>query len=268
MREQFAVYWTLVKLQAKAQLEYRGAVNILFFAKIIGFGSSYMVMWIMLSRFKMIKGWSLYEVFFLQALYMTAYALSSAFFHNPVNKLSTQVATGEFDAILVRPVNNLIYYMFRVFSTGYIGNIALSLSMLIFSWIKLGIGINPIKIIFLLVVLFGSSLIQSAIYIISAVPNFWLIKGGSLSDLLLFDSSNFVRYPLTAFNRGIQIVLTFVIPYGFVNFYPAHYFLAKNDFLFFNPAIQYLTPFVGIILFYLSYKFWKFGVNHYQSSGS
>jgi ABC-2 type transport system permease protein len=268
MRSRIAIYWNLVTLQAKGQLEYRGAVNILFFAKVISFGTGYVVVWLMLHKFNMIKGWSLYEMFFLQSIYMVAYSLSSALFNNPSFHLSAQVASGEFDAILIRPVNHLFYYMFREFSTGYIGNIVTSTAMLVFSWVKLGLGASPVKILFMISVIAGATLIQSSLFIVSAVPSFWFIKGGALNDLILFDSASFIRYPMSAYNRAVQIVITFVIPYAFVNFYPAQYFLGKHDFLCFHPVLQFLTPVVGVIFFAGAYRFWKFGLNHYQSSGS
>ena len=34
-------------------------------------------------------------------------------------------------------------------------------------------------------------------------------------------------------NAG-QIILTLIIPYAFINFYPAQYFLGKQDFIMFN----------------------------------
>ena len=68
--------------------------------------------------------------------------------------------------------------------------------------------------------------------------------------------------------RFIQVLLTFVIPYGFMSFYPAQYFLQKNDFLLFFPWFQYLTPVVGAVLLTLAVVFWKAGLRRYQSTGS
>jgi ABC-2 type transport system permease protein len=59
-----------------------------------------------------------------------------------------------------------------------------------------------------------------------------------------------------------------VLPFAFVNFYPAHYFLDKAGGDLFFPVIQYGTPVVGIVFFLLAYQFWKVGVNKYESTGS
>ena len=268
MAGKLSVYWNLVKMQYLTQLEYRGVVNILFVAKLFNFGSQYVVIYLMFHSFQNINGWTVYEVIFLQALFGIVYALSSCLFHNSVNQLPQKIASGEFDAILTRPVNSLFYYMFRVFSTGYIGNVLVALSMLIFAWAKLGISVSAAKIGLLFLFIIGGVLIQSAIYIMAAVPNFWFIKGDAFTSLVLFGSGSFADYPLSIYKLPVQIALSFIIPYGFVNFFPAQYFLGKNDFLFFPPGVQFFTPIVGIVFFLGACKLWRIGIDHYQSTGS
>ena len=267
-RSSWLVYWTLVKMQFLSSLEYRGVVNTMFFAKLINFGSDYVVIWLMFHSFREINGWNFYEVFFLRALFGIVYSLSSCLFHNAVSLMPQKIAEGEFDAFLTRPVNSLFYYNFRVFSAGYVGNLLVGVSMLVFAWINIGIGVNAVKIIFLLLAIFGGVLIQSAIYIIASVPNIWMIKGDAFTNLILFATSGFAEYPISIFKLPVQIILSFFIPYAFVNFFPAQYFLSKNDFMFFPPVVQFLTPVVGIVFFLLAGRFWKTAINHYQSTGN
>ena len=75
-------------------------------------------------------------------------------------------------------------------------------------------------------------------------------------------------------HKGIQILLTFIVPYGFVTFYPAEYFLNKSGsplfygVTLFDPLFQFGTPIVGVVAFLFSYTLWNLGVNRYQSTGS
>jgi len=249
-------------------MEYRGVVNFLFVAKIFGMGSGYIIIYLMFHSFKDINGWNVYEIIFLQAIFNIVYSLSSCLFFNSVEQFPQKIASGEFDAILTKPVNSLFYFMFRIFSTGYISNFLIAVSMLIFAWVNIGIILSISKIGLLILFIFGGVLIQSAIYIIAAVPNFWFIKGDAFTGLVLFGSANFVNYPLSIYKLPVQIVLSLIIPYGFVNFYPSQYFLAKNDYLFFPPVVQFLSPVIGIIFFLGAWKLWDFAVDHYQSTGS
>jgi ABC-2 type transport system permease protein len=127
---------------------------------------------------------------------------------------------------------------------------------------------TPLKILFLCVSILGAALIQSAGFLFTSIPSFWIIQNNSLRDILFHQLKGFVDYPISLYSKFIQVILTLVIPYAFLSFYPSQFFLGKNDFLMFHPIFQYLTPILGIILFFLAYKFWLFGINHYKSTGS
>jgi ABC-2 type transport system permease protein len=80
---------------------------------------------------------------------------------------------------------------------------------------------------------------------------------------------DFTRYPISIYSRGVRIVLTFVLPFAFMNYFPAAYFLQKADAgMYLNPAIGLLTPAIGLAWVAASYAFWKTGLSHYQGTGS
>jgi ABC-2 type transport system permease protein len=117
------------------------------------------------------------------------------------------------------------------------------------------------------VAIIGSALIQAAILVTVGTMSFWVVKNTATYSLLN-SLNNFLDYPITIYNKSIQAILTFVVPVAFVNFYPAHYFLDKTGDNLFFPILQYGTPVVGLVLFFLAYQFWKVGVNKYESTGS
>lgn len=115
-------------------------------------------------------------------------------------------------------------------------------------------------------VMLGATLIHAAAFIFTAVPAFWILKSDGLADLFYRNLERFISYPLTIYSRGIQILLTFLLPYAFINYYPSQMFLGKQELL---PSVfQYLTPFIGVVLFWASYQFWKKGLEAYQGTGS
>jgi len=132
---------------------------------------------------------------------------------------------------------------------------------------KLGISFTFGKTIWLIVTLLGGSLIQGALNLIASIPAFWTTNNTSLQNIK-WGAYEFVRYPINIYNKFVQVFLTLVVPYAFVNFYPAQYFLSKTDYNMFGPAMQYLTPVVGIALASLAYFLWLQGLKHYKSTGS
>lgn len=80
---------------------------------------------------------------------------------------------------------------------------------------------------------------------------------------MIFSFADFAQYPLEAFGLGIKFVLTVVIPYGFVSYYPVSCMLGKESFL-------YIVYELGIlfVLVVLALKLWKFGMKKYESAGN
>jgi len=250
MTENTAAYWALT------------------FSKMTGWVVELVLIWIMINKFQTIGGWKPFEVMLLYALNLSSYSIAGFFLFHPFTKLSERIRKGELDDILTKPVNPFLYLCSREFSAGYFSNLFTGLVALVICFIQLGIDMNPVKILFLIYTLLGGALIQGAALIFSGVPSFWLVQNTALSRIILWDSLSFVRYPLSAYSTGIQILLTLVIPYAFISFYPAQFFLAKQDFLIFHPVFQFLSPLVGALLFFIAYQVWKIGLTNYQSSGS
>src|SRR5258708_13289455 len=97
--------------------------------------------------------------------------------------------------------------------------------------------------------LLSSALVMISMLIIAACSAFWVIN--SLPVMMLaFKLREFAPYPMTLFNQLFRIGFTFVIPLGFVAYYPAQLFLRPNDL----SLLAYLAPLVATVAFILSYQ--------------
>ena len=54
------------------------------------------------------------------------------------------------------------------------------------------------------------------------------------------------------------------IPIAFIAYYPALVLLRPDEI----PVLSYISPFLGIMFFWLSYKFWMLGARKYNGTGS
>jgi ABC-2 type transport system permease protein len=80
---------------------------------------------------------------------------------------------------------------------------------------------------------------------------------------------DFTRYPISIYTRGVRLVLTFIFPFAFMNYFPATFFLQKAETgLHLSPQIGLLTPAIGLAWLAVSYLFWDVGLRHYQGTGS
>ena len=82
------------------------------------------------------------------------------------------------------------------------------------------------------------------------------------------DIAKFAGYPISIFAKPIQICMIYVVPFAFVNYFPAQYLLRKTDMQQYPQIYLYLTPVIGGLLFFVVYLFWRYSLRHYKSSGN
>ncbi len=267
MKSFISLYFSFAKVNFLTQMEYRGQYAVRMIAKIIGWSTGFISILILLNKFGRIGSWTKYEVLLLYALDVLSYSLAATFLMGPFGKLPRLIRSGEFDGVLTKPVNPFFYIICTKVSAGYTSNYAIAIIILWICFAKLGIAMTVGKLCWLVLVILGATLIQAAGFILTAVPAFWILKSDGLQRMFYKNLTGFLQYPLTIYDKGVQVLLTFFLPYAFINFYPCQYFLGREEHLFF-PWFQFLTPLVGIVLFGLSYLVWKKGLNAYQSTGS
>jgi ABC-2 type transport system permease protein len=259
----YCQYWRINVLTA---LEYRANFLIWFAFTLIYHASALAALWIILSEFPSMNGWDFPQMVFLYALWMLGHAVNNTLFLT-VGDIPEHVRDGEFDRVFVRPLNAL----FQIVTTPQqIFPDELLLALLLFgmaTWYS-GAAIDGWFVIFVPLVVLGGALIDLAINLAVATCSFWFVKVDALRWTAFQLEQEFTRYPISIYTKGVRLVLTFLLPYAFMNYFPATFFLNKSeDALHLAPAVGLLTPLIGALWFGLAYAFWVFGINRYQSVG-
>ncbi len=257
-----------VKVHFKSQLEYRQAFIMRFVVQLISRSVELLGIWILLNKFEHINGWTFYEVMFLFSMNLISYGLAGIVFFGPMHDLERLVRTGELDSLLIAPLNPLFHLVGRYFSSVFFGHILLGLVILGISVLNLDIGLGAGQIFWFAVVILGAGLLQGAIMLAAGTVSFWLVKSRALVNTVVHGVRSFIVYPISIYDNWIQVVLTLVLPFAFVSFFPAEHFLSKPESSIFPAFFQWGTPLVGMILFLLAYRLWTYGVDGYQSTGS
>ena len=81
---------------------------------------------------------------------------------------------------------------------------------------------------------------------------------------LAFKFKDYSKYPITIFSPVFRFIFTFLLPIAFIAYYPSLVILRPDE----VPLLSWLSPFIGVIFFWLSYKFWMFGALKYNGTGS
>ncbi|MDD5190636.1 MAG: ABC-2 family transporter protein [Dehalococcoidales bacterium] len=251
----------------KGRLEHRMQFIMDPMMNVISYSISFFSIWILVSKFGSIAGWNFYEIMLLFNMNLFGYGVAGFFFYVPMVYLGRSIQRGIFDHVLLKPMNPLLYLVCSSTNNTLFGHIFLSSVALIFTFAHLAIAWSFGKVLFLLLALFGSITIHIAFLLIAGSFSFWTSSPNSFRDTIFQNARSIVHYPLNIYGKIFQVVLTFIIPFAFVGFYPAQYLLGKGPTLF-HPILQYSAPVVGVGMCLGAYQFWRAGINHYESTGS
>lgn len=224
-------------------------------------------LWVVVSRFHNLQGWSLEALFFLFSLRLLGHGVFMVFFFS-LRQIPYFVRRGDFDRMLLRPINPLFQIVTWRYNPASIGDLATGLACFVLSSRLLHLTWTPLSLCFLLLVVIGGALIEAGLFLTVLSTTFWLTDVQFANGFLLAFNDYFAIYPLTLFNTALQVTLTFIVPVAFISYYPATAFLRRTGEIPFTQVFAYSTPLVGMLLFVVGYGVWSIGLRHYQSTGS
>ncbi|SFS07600.1 ABC transporter permease [Anaeromicropila populeti] len=256
------IYIKILVQDIKSKMSYRedffiSVIGIIFtnLAGFISFG-------IIFENFPSLGGWNYYEMLFFYGFSLVAITPMQCLFDNNWN-LRGYIYTGDFIKYCFRPLNLFFYYISEIFDIKGLGQLVFGVIMLQYSWIHLELGFDFITVIELLICLPTASLFMIAIMNLAAATNFFILNSGYVM-VTVFKFTDYVRYPNNIYNNVIKNFFRYIVPIAFVSYFPSRVFLTPDDI----PPIVYVSPILGMLFFYISYRAWMFGASRYAGTGS
>lgn len=269
MKDFWKLFSSFFRVALRREMAYRGTFLAGIIGQWIGYGGTFLGIYIMVSSFRVLGGWNGMEVLALYGISLMSYAIGASFFFNFSHGLAGRIRSGEFDASLTKPIHPFLHEVFSAgYNVGYISHFTVSLVILVIALSHTSYTPTIWSVLFLLSAVLGASLIQAATLIASSTMSFFSVGSNPIADFLAYDIKEFTNYPITVFPKGIQFVLTFLLPFAFMNFYPAAALLGKAIPERYPAVLPYLSPLVGALVFALSILLWNWGLKHYKSTGS
>lgn len=256
------------KTTAKAWFQYRVDALLKSLAVFLREATGIIVIYFTLLKFDTLSGWNIYEMLFLFSLLFLTYGIMIIFFTG-LRDFGQTVRDGSFDRFLLRP-RGLLFQIIFVNADWFaaIGHGGLGITLFLLSAGKVGIHWNAGTISYYLITIAGGVLIQGAVFLLLASLNIYLLQTDSLKEMLYWNMRKFAGYPISIFHKVIQILMIYVMPFAFVNYFPAQYLLRKEDMLAYPEVYMYLTPLIGTGMYLLAYLFWRYSIRFYKSSGN
>lgn len=204
-------------------------------------------------------GYNQNQVLFVTATYIFI-DTTAQFFFRSVYSFRGLVISGDFDQILIKPVNSL----FRVLLGGPDPIDFVTLPPILFVLIWIGSSMHPTTFqIFLYILLFLNAILISASFHIFVVGvGIITLEVDYLIDLFR-DLTSMGRFPIEVYKEPLRDILTFAVPIGIMFTMPVR---ALGGLL--SPWQFLLMLIIGILFFILSLKFWNFALKKYTSASS
>ena len=267
LRHDISVATRIAALRVRGQMQYRSSFFMQIAGNFVVNFAEVLVTWSLFQHFDNLGGWSLKDVIFLHGLSMVMFSLGDTI-SNGIQTVPELIRDGNFDRTLVRPMSIYIQSVTNEVSMRHVGQLLQGVLLL-------GIGIGTVstdwtamKFAYMAVVLLSGAALFMALFTVEAIISFWTVNSIEVVNAFTYGGSDFGQYPLHIFKWGLRAIFLWLVPVGFMTYYPALYFLEKSDPLGFPEIAKFVSPIAAIIFCFVVSRGWSFAIRHYTSTGS
>jgi ABC-2 type transport system permease protein len=262
MGKTISLYFMYISAILRSSMQYKISFLLMIIGRFLIAFNSFLGIYFLFSGFTEIKGYTYGDILLCFSVIQMSFSLSECI-ASGFCAFSGIVKRGEFDRILLRPCSPILQVLGTRFELGRIGPMITAVIMLVVginnSHIQWTIG----RVMTLLLMLLGGTLLFSGLFMIGATICFFSIEESGSINILTYGAKEHGKYPFDIYGKGMMRFCTFVVPYTLVQYYPLQFLLGKSD-----NWLYALYPLGTVIFIYICYGFWRFGMRHYQSSGS
>ena len=267
IKRYFSLGFYLLKFNIRSGFQYKAYLIGWLIANPLQFLLGFVTINVVISKFQPLGGWEFGQVVFLYGLGIISHGLSVVFFIQTWYMGHT-VTEGGFDRLIVRPVDVFFQFCFDYFN--FIGFTDLIPGVIIFIYGCITSNFQPsfINIVKVIIAIIGAVFMRGGIYTITGSLAFWTKRSGSLTgiSLSLFDYA--VKYPMSIYPEVIQGMFTFLVPLGFISFYPSSELLNIETGFSLPGSLCLWALAVGVGIYGFGILLFNKGMSRYESAGS
>lgn len=258
------MYGALVIAYLHARLSYRADFAISLISVLALQGAGLVLAWTVLAQRPAIAGWTFSQLALLYGLAIIPRGCSELFTVGQWH-LPQLVNTGQLDRMLVRPLPVVLQVFTHEVGAHGLGNIALGIALVARAHHALALSWDGGQLALLCAVVVSSSVLLGSAALIANCLVFWVPGGSSEAALLVFHVAEVAKFPLSIYGRVATLVLTWVIPIGFVSYYPSLVLLAKPER---EVGMAWLSVPVGLACWPLAQRVWRAALGRYDGAGN
>lgn len=258
---------TYIKMALLTIIEYPSSIAGWILSNPIQFILGFAAIQFVVAEFGEINGWGYGALAFLYGISVLSHALSMIFFVQGWF-MGYIILDGELDRMLTRPMSVAYQFFFTNFNIFGLTDLVPGMIVFAYGCYQIRFQWSIKNIVLLILLLIGATFIRGAIYLMLGSTSF-LTR--SANDFGMFCQEIFDKttmYPISMYPEGFQFLLTFMIPIGWVSFYPVSALLGIEGNGLQDYMAVFITFFVGIIMILLATIVFNCGLKKYESAGN
>lgn len=263
IKRYFRLYRVLIKQFFKtlvqSKVDFLMGLFGFFFTQVLGIAFLYLIF----DKIPNLNGWTLSQLIFIYGFAQIPRGIDHLFTDNIWLVAWRMVVNGDFDRYMLRPMNVFFQIICEKLQPDAVGELLIGTILIIMSLSKGIVIVDGMHIVMFIVSVIAGAVIYTSIKLLFASLSFWIKRSGPFLQVA-YEMADFAKYPVEIYSKPIQFILTFIVPFAFVAYFPASYFLIQKSALT-TVGIECL---IAVILSILAYSVFKIGISKYESAGN
>ena len=266
MVESVVLWRRLVGAQVRSQLQYRASFALDLGGSFLISFIDFLAVLVIFHNVPRLGVWSVREVALLYALSSISFALTDLLIGH-LDQFPQKIRDGNFDILLVRPRGSLFQVVASDFQLRKLGKAAQGTFVLVYALTALQLDWTPGRIALVIVTIPAGIVIFASVWVTGACLAFWTTDGGEFTNAFTYGGNFMAQYPIDIYASWLRRFLCYLVPIGFVTYFPALYLLDKPDPLGLPRFLEFSSPAVALAVAVLTGIVWRGAVRHYRSAG-
>lgn len=230
-----------------------------FLTQIMGIAFLYLVF----EQIPSLQGWTLDQLIFIYGLAQIPRGIDHLLTDNIWMVAWRLVINGDFDRYMLRPMNIFFQVIAEKLQPDALGELLIGAILIAISLGKGIVIVDAGRILLFVVSVLAGALIYTSIKLFFASLAFWVKISGPFLQVA-YEMANFAKYPTEIYAKAIRFIITWVIPFAFVAYLPASFFLKREV----SAAVIGIECMIAVVFWCIAYAVFNHGTKVYESAGN
>lgn len=230
-----------------------------FLTQVMGIAFLYLVF----QQIPSLQGWTLDQLIFIYGFAQIPRGIDHLLTDNIWLVAWRLVINGDFDRYMLRPMNIFFQVIAEKLQPDALGELLIGTILVAISLGKGIVIVDARHILLFVVSVLAGALIYTSIKLFFASLAFWVKISGPFLQVA-YEMADFAKYPTEIYAKAIRFIITWVIPFAFVAYLPASFFLKAEV----SAAVIGMECIIAVVFWCIAYAVFNRGTKVYESAGN